>query len=112
MSTYCNHHMEGYKSSGGPTTELDVHIKDIQMEYMQPTNVYLRKYCILIDAGGQGAKLNVVMQKLDSFGYIQGCCGFLTDPDRVNIVRHHIDLADSIAEIKRVEDYASAEKKG
>ena len=51
------------------------------------------------------------MRKLDSLGYIQGHCGFLTDTERINIVIHHLEPADFIAEIKCIKDAASAEKK-
>ena len=81
------------------------------MECIQPTNVDLRKRRILANAGVQGAKLRVVMQNLDSLGYIQGRCGFLTDPDIINKVRHHIDLDDSISEVKFIKDAASSENK-
>ena len=51
------------------------------------------------------------MWNLDSLGYIQGRCGLLTDTERMNRVRHHLELADTIAEIKHIEDAASAYKK-
>ena len=55
--------------------------------------------------------MEVAIQKLDSLGYIKGCCSLLIDPKRMNRVRHHLELADPIAEMKRTEDAASAEKK-
>ena len=81
MFTYCNHNMQGDESSVDPTDALDVHILERQMECIQLTYVDLCKGRILDNAGGQGKQLRVVMQKLDSLGYIQGCCGFLTDPE-------------------------------
>ena len=81
------------------------------MECIQPTGVDLRKHWILSDAGSQGKKLKFVMRKLDSLGYIQGRCGFLTDPDKINRVRHHLDIDDSISEVKRIKDAVSSENK-
>ena len=111
MSTYCNQHIEENESSGGPTAALDVHIGELQMEFIQPIDVYLCNGLILSDSGYQGAKLKLVMRELDSLVYIQGCCRFLNDPERMNIVRRHLEVSDSNTEIKLVEDTASAEKK-
>ena len=73
------------------------------MECIQPTDVGLHKYCIIANSGGQGAKLKVAMQKLGSLGYIQGCCSFLTYPEIMNRVRHHLELSDYISDIKRIQ---------
>ena len=62
--------MEGYKAAGGPTTELDVHIGEHNMECIQPTDVDLRKVRILANSGGQGTKLKVDMREIYSLGYI------------------------------------------
>ena len=86
MSTYCNHHMEGDETSGCPTAALDAHIRERQVECIQPTDVDIHKCRILADAGGQGAKLTVDIQNLDSLGYIQGRCGFLNDLEILNMV--------------------------
>ena len=51
------------------------------------------------------------MRNIDRLGYIQVCCSFLTNLDRMNIVRRNIYLDDSISEIKRIKDDASVEKK-
>ena len=59
MSTYCNQHIEENESSGGPTAALDVHIREHQMDYIQPTDVNLRKGRIISDTGGQNEKLKV-----------------------------------------------------
>ena len=106
MSTYRNHNMEGDKAAGVPTDAIDVHIGELQMECIQPTNVDIRKRQILADAGVQGEKMKVVMRKLDSLGYIQGRCSFLTDTDRIIRVRHHLELADPISEVKWIKDAA------
>ena len=81
------------------------------MECIQPTNVCLRKGFILTDGGDQGAKLKVAIRKLDILGYIQGFFGLLIDPDKMIKVINHLELADSIYEIKWIEDAASAENK-
>ena len=81
------------------------------MECIQPTDVDLRKVRILSDDEGQGKKLKVAIQNLDSLGYIQGPWGFLTDTEIMNIVRYHLELSDSIAESKSIKDAASDEKK-
>ena len=80
------------------------------MECIQFINVDLLKGQILADAGGKGAKLKNAMRKLDILGYILGSCGFLTDPERMNRVRHHLELADSIAEIKWIKYDTSTSK--
>ena len=51
--------MEGYESAGFPTAALDVHIREHQMDYIQPTDVNLCKGRIISDAGGQNEKLKV-----------------------------------------------------
>ena len=81
------------------------------MECIQPTGVDLRKHWILSDAGSQGKKLKFVMRKLDSLGYIQGRCGFLTDLDIINRERNNLELSDYITEVKRIKDAASSDKK-
>ena len=86
MSTYRNHHMEGDETAGFPNSALDVHIRECQMECIQPTDVDIHKCRILADAGGQGAKLTVEIQNIDSLGYIQGRCGFLNDMEILNRV--------------------------
>ena len=77
------------------------------MECTQSTNVDLRKIQILANDGGRCEKLKFAMRKLDILGYILGSCGFLTDPERMNIVRHHLELADSISEVKQIKYAAS-----
>ena len=111
MSTYLNQNTEGDEADRGPTAALDVHIGERHMECIKPTDVDLRKGWIIVNAVGQGAKMKVVMRMLDSLGYIQGSCGFLTDTENMNRVRHHLEIADYIAEIKRIEDDASPKKK-
>ena len=111
MPIYRNQHVDGDEANGGPTYEIDIHIGYRQMDCIQPTDVDLRKCQIIDDSGVQGAKLKVVMRKLDSLGYIQGRCVFLTDPDIINKVRHHLDLDDSISEVKFIKDAASSENK-
>ena len=86
MSTYRNHHMEGDKTAGCPNSALDVHIRECQMECIQPTDVDIQKCRILANARDQGAKLTVEIQNIDSLGYIQGCCGFLNDLEIFNRV--------------------------
>ena len=52
MSAYNNHHMYGYELDRGPTAALDVHIRELHMECIQPTVVDLRKGQIIANAGG------------------------------------------------------------
>ena len=81
------------------------------MECIQSTNVDPRKGQILADAGGQGSKMKFAMRKLDMLRYIVSSFGFMTDQERMNTVRHHLELDDSIAEIKCIKDDASSYKK-
>ena len=111
MSTYYNQNIKREESDGRPTVALDVNIGERQMECIQPTNVEILKGRIISNSGGQSEKPKVAMWKLDSLGYIQERCSFLTDTERINRVSHNLELADTIAEIKQIKDAASAEKK-
>ena len=111
ISTYRNQHVEGDEAAGGPTDAIDDHIGEREMEWIQPTDVDLRKCRIIDNAGVQGSKLKVVMWKLDSLGYTQGHCSFMTDTDIINKVRHHIELDYSIDEVKWIKDAASYNNK-
>ena len=98
--------MVGDEADGDTTFVLDFHIRERQMGCIQSTNVDLRKGQIFVDTRGEGAKMNVAMQKLDSLGYIQGCCGFWTDLYIMNRVRHHLETSYYNAEVKSIKDAA------
>ena len=111
MFTYSNQHIEEYDAARGTTAALDINIGDHLMECIQQTDVDLCTVRIISDAGGLDKKLKVVMRNLYRLEYIQGSCGLLTYSERSNIVRHHLELAYSITEIKQIKDAASGEKK-
>ena len=58
---------------------LGIHIRNHQMEYIEPTEDDIWNGRIISDAGVKDSILKIVAKKIDMIGYIQGRCVRMAD---------------------------------
>lgn len=112
-------HMVGFRKrdpslkgdSSEPSSYLDVTVSDGQRELLRLSSRDFTMRNIMKDAGGTKADQKLAKRKLDMHGNIKSHSGLQNDEKRLKSLRNELQLADSIAEIARVDKASKAKKK-
>ena len=94
-----------------PSEYLDVAITADQRKFLNPSARGFTMGEIMKAAGGEGAEKRLAKRRLDATGHIQSHCVELSDPVRQKRLKSQLQLAASIAEIARITNQESKEKK-
>ena len=90
---------------------LDLAIGDRQFECISPSERDLRYGQIMKDATGEGVTKKIAKRKLNNLGFAHGHCCIVNSDENMKRMKQDLQLADSIAEIKRLETFNASQKK-
>lgn len=94
-----------------PSPYLDVEMTKTQAQILDPKPADLTARALLIDAGGNGATLNLAKRKLDATGNFRSITWLANAPERMARLQAKALLASSMSEIARMDAALKKKKK-
>ena len=86
-----------------PSEGLDIHLEEDSLKMIQPTPYDLCRGAILKDYIGNNALHRTAKRKLNNIALTVGNCGVVNSEENMRWQREQLIMADSVAEISRLE---------
>ena len=94
-----------------PSDGLDIHLEKDSLMMIQPTEHDLRRGAILKDYAGNNAKRRTAKRKMNNIAVTIGNCCVVNSEENMRRQREQLIMADSVAEISRMEAEEKAAEK-